>query len=577
MTGIFIRLISLWSFSMGVILSGQTAWAMEDNEEIISSRSSPVIEEIEDISLPSRQLFSLVEGMEQISLSSPSLFTMPFKLGFEFQVGSSICYWALNNNNIQKKPIFLVNDKNFNSPLWKVVIDTTDIEFVTEPFTFTNQLLLEECLNSIHTALKVLKKSINKNEETTFELWIKNLQETINTETYTIEVPTPEIYELVKDKPLEPQSLPWKPYFAPQVTIQHPLEYTVPLYFSLFGFESPEMFKFNDSLPLRDIFLKVHREADDKRFQEMIGGYKNKMNGLIFLHALTMLQMVPQEDATDASLLLETQEAFTKYQQVDAKMKLLIMSRRPFSSMYEDIGSKGNYVTYFKESMKHNLGFVNGIRLFNKVNYAEQFFDEITGHPINLHDSFIHYFGEEFLNNNREVISDLLENGILSTIMIRNFKDSIKVNNTPLNIIFQGNNYFDFSLMSVDKPLYNFSIDPLTGNIQGSYWEHDALSPPLFLSAENAMGRYREPLLEEDRKRYGEAIIEIRGIRNVGVWFLKKCNLQAEEIGFKFLVDPKKFISHSLSLFNYLAEFDINKYEREIFYLGIPSALYHYK
>lgn len=53
---------------------------------------------------------------------------------------------------------------------------------------------------------------------------------------------------------------------------------------------------------------------------------------------------------------------------------------------------------------------------------------------------------------------------------------------------------------------------------------HDALSPPWFLSLEDSMGKLNGDIQEEDKK-YGEAIIEVRGIKNVGAWFLKRAGL----------------------------------------------------
>ena len=52
---------------------------------------------------------------------------MKFKLGFEFQEGSGLCPWALNNFHVQKKELFSLNDETNKRKLWHVVIDGTVI------------------------------------------------------------------------------------------------------------------------------------------------------------------------------------------------------------------------------------------------------------------------------------------------------------------------------------------------------------------------------------------------------------------------------------------------------------------
>ncbi len=56
-----------------------------------------------------------------------------FKLGFEFQESSHLCPWNTERNDIQNKSVFHVSKGE--TELWKLVIDTFDIEFVTEPFS----------------------------------------------------------------------------------------------------------------------------------------------------------------------------------------------------------------------------------------------------------------------------------------------------------------------------------------------------------------------------------------------------------------------------------------------------------
>jgi hypothetical protein len=70
---------------------------------------------------------------------------LPFKIGFEFQEVNGLCPWAIADVRIQKKPIFSLNKvlgSDFpERPLWHVELDTNDIEFVTEPFSYKEKEL----------------------------------------------------------------------------------------------------------------------------------------------------------------------------------------------------------------------------------------------------------------------------------------------------------------------------------------------------------------------------------------------------------------------------------------------------
>ncbi|AIL13453.1 hypothetical protein IM40_08075 [Candidatus Paracaedimonas acanthamoebae] len=355
----------------------------------------------------------------------------------------------------------------------------------------------------------------------------------------------------------------WKPSFVPQATIQHPLEYTIPLYFSLFGFDNNYMPNFSASLPLKDEFLEAQRDGDGEKLKTIISQFKTKLNGLVFLHALTMTSMSPIDypsinqyidvresrevltlmqrassldlgncstslgkvgeyiEATqqaDTKQLADTLDAFTQYDQVDPKMSLVIMSRRPFSSMFNDIPDEDihqNYAEYFNKVMAKNLSFHDVQRLFNKVNYAEQFFDSEQGTPRNL--SFLEEcLKVSFLRRNSETVSTLLQKGIVSTTMVRNFNENVLLMNTPISLFFE--NYYNFTLMSVDNPTHSITLDlnsdDLRSIVKPTKWSHNLLSPPLLLDKSNSMGRFREKMTQEE-KLFGEAIIEVRGIKSV--------------------------------------------------------------
>ena len=90
---------------------------------------------------------------------------MRFKLGFEFQEISGLCPWALYDTKVQKKPLFWMIKYNPETGskrrLWHVVIDTTDIEFVTEPFSDEDGAMLKVCIETLSASFRILQKSFN--------------------------------------------------------------------------------------------------------------------------------------------------------------------------------------------------------------------------------------------------------------------------------------------------------------------------------------------------------------------------------------------------------------------------------
>ncbi len=557
--------------------------------------------------------------------SSPSTSIMPFKLGFEFQEATGLCPWAQHNALIQKKKLFEVSVPSPTRILWHMVIDSNDIEFVTEPFAHNEKTSLELCMRTITDITTNLAEILNSEREITFDLFLKTVTERMLS--YSLKLDFFDAYQLVQSRTLSLVHVTldkkWEPSFVPQATIQHPLEYTIPLYFSLFGFDNNYMPNFSASLPLKDEFLEAQRDGDGERLKTIIGQFKTKLNGLVFLHALTMTSMSPTDypsinqyvnvresrevlalmqrtssldlgnctaslgkvgeyiEATqqaDTRQLADTLDAFTQYDQVDPKMSLVIMSRRPFSSMFKDIPDKDihqNYAEYFNEVMAKNLSFRDVQRLFNKVNYAEQFFDSEQGTPRNL--SFLEEcLKVSFLRRNSETVSTLLQKGIVSTTMVRNFNENVLLMNTPISLFFE--NYFNFTLMSVDNPTHSITLDlnsdDLRSIVKPTKWSHDLLSPPLLLDKSNSMGRFREKMTQEE-KLFGEAIIEVRGIKSVKPWFLNKIGLAPELSGI-FLVNPKDIEKHSLGFFIYLNNFISNNYDCSIFETGLSHALRKY-
>jgi hypothetical protein len=211
--------------------------------------------------------------------------------------------------------------------------------------------------------------------------------------------------------------------------------------------------------------------------------------------------------------------------------------------------------------------------LFNRTNYAEQFFDSKTGDPRSL-EAFLPLFRNSFRIQNEETLTKLLQQGVLSTTMMRNLREDIPVAEflSGENLL---NNYFKMAIESVEFPENTYIINSDTHAIQSIPFRYDHLSPPWFLDAENSMGRLKGEMSREERL-YGEAIVEVRGIRSVQSWFLNKCRLNPKLTG-SFLTHPNEELpEQALRLFDFLYNFGTPTDITEIFYLGIPSALRSY-
>jgi len=491
--------------------------------------------------------------------TATTLLHMPFKMGIELQEIGGLCPEALNDITVQRKPLFCMPVEGRANSLWHVVIDTNDIEFVTSPYSAEEGAVLNRCLDTLSAAFQFLKTSLEARETITFDEWIAGIPG----------VQTLPDYPLVHDK-LIIKPPKWVPTFAPQVTIQHPLEWTIPLYFGLFGFNSADMLTFCGSFPYRDSVLKSAEEADSRKLHAQLAEQGKKINGLVFLHALTLLQISPMEETKAEEALKETLTSLSKCYQVDAKMKLSLMSRRPFSAMYKDIEKDMlvSYEQYFKESiLDFNESFTSSYevpRYFHFANYGEQFWDADIKSVKSLErlaDSSL--FEGEFFSKNEVLIRQLLGQGVITTTMIRN--------SIPWAGLFVS--YFEeaLNLSRVSHPRHDLDVSGAPETLVVSHETlSDVLSPPWLLGSQDSMGRFKDEIAAEDKK-YGEAIIEVRGIRNVGPWFLKKASLEGTSTSGNFLSNPDKIILESMHLFGFLTSFTQGHFSD--IYTGVLSAL----
>jgi len=519
-----------------------------------------------------------------------------FRIGFEFQLTGDLFPHYKENKFFQKKSLFSVSLKSSNKPpLWHVEIDGSNIEFVTKPFSYQERGDLEICLKSIQNAFQSLHGFVMTNRhqsQTLFSEWIKELGNTIGnnlsaqlTIDWTHE--NTHISEgLYMSCPIKPQQHNWQARFQPQATLQHPLEYTIPIAFALLGFDDKwTMSHLLGGLPdynikSEDILKDFNSFNHNVKENDLINFFKNKLYGLSFLHALTLSSMTisepellqeyntqvsqdpvaqkrnPQEHE-DACFLFMISKKLEESNQVDPKDRITLMSRRPFSSMFSDIVSSQGKIDYFQFFTEHvhkgNIYFSDFLevpKVFSKTNYAEQFFG-VNGQPRDLSLLSVH-FHQEFYLRNQLVIDALLKKGVISTTMIKNL--NLKMGEVP-----NFNNYYEWAVKTVGEP--HDSYLALTVEHDGTpsvSWRkglsHDMLSPPWFLDKDNSMGGYTKNE-EYGIKEYGEAIIEYRGINDVGSFFMGKANLQGTVMEGRFLTEPAQIENQGVKLFDFLTRF----------------------
>lgn len=517
------------------------------------------------------------EAEDVQSVLQPAL-QMPFKLGFEFQESSGLCSWASDNFNVQKKSLFFLCSSRTGNKLWHVEIDTDDIEFVTRPFTYSERDELAECIETIIMSANCLKEKLT--EDISFQTWMRALKLLFQDRIKRDILGFP-FWDSVPYGIKKPRLETWNPSFSPQATIQHPLEDTIFLYFGLLGFQSFTTANFAHSLPYRNQFKEAHSEANAQKLEEVVGRFRSKVGGLMFLQALTLICMAPVDSkVTDKELLQETQEMFNQSKQVDPKLKLPIMSRRPFSEMVSN--------TFLPEQKKKisPLQFVQGFiaalgmntltgipSYLHKTNYAEQFFDEEGGQALNL-TRLLSCFEDHLVQENKGTLLYLLEKGIVSTLMLRNLKPEFDSQSSPIVPLLNDPLPYFYSVVgSVFEPTHRYKINPNSGHVAPLLIKEpspkDGLSPPWFLDSDNSMGTLESSTVD---LHYGEAVIEVRSIREAGSWFLRKMSIQGRKAGFLGRID-QTLIDDSLCLFDFLNKFGHNEYCYEIL-LGITHAVY---
>ena len=138
---------------------------------------------------------------------------------------------------------------------------------------------------------------------------------------------------------------------------------------------------------------------------------------------------------------------------------------------------------------------------------------------------------------------------------------SLKVNEWNATCI--SNSFYENVLSSISNPeTYKnrkvLDIEAAQGRelqFGDEEYEYDLISPPLFLdTASDAMGHYKDV---SDIDKYGEAVIEVRTISNIGKPCLRKMRI-AEEVQGSFLKDADHVEEQALALFDFLGNFKEN-------------------
>ena len=385
--------------------------------------------------------------------------------------------------------------------------ETSDVEF--------SELWNQEVEVSIdHNRMFALAK-ISPADSITFKNWLSEVNQPILNQGFLIEENV-QYFPHVENKPIQKRQ---ELKFQPQATIQYPLEYSIPLLFSLFKFKigSPIITKLLHALPFLDEISENNMET-----------YFTKKSGFVFLHALTLDGITTQNN--DVNSLYEIQERHIHTEQVDAKGTLNFMSRRPFSDMWTDI-REGNddFWMLYSNSMRRNKVFANKFFHYQEAetvewaesmspNYAEEFF---AGEGKQDLSALMDCFTEGFLFKCSQTINNplpkLLKMGILTTAMIRNFDPGkvtvVTLDQSPKSPQQIFESYYPQSIQSIhQQPTLRYTFDLGSKKIYEQPSNYDTLSPPWFLDKDDAMGflkKYDSYAIQG----YGEAIIEIRNIK----------------------------------------------------------------
>lgn len=544
-----------------------------------------------------------------------------FKIGFEFQEIHHLCPWASAEKCVQNEPIFRVS-KN-GSPLWHITIDWEDLEFVTEPFSNLEEDLCDAAIETIQIACAVLSQlSLNSTKigDVTFKKWRTHLQtelERIHEALYTIDFTYVGNADSFGSIIFSNPGSKFLVNFQPQVTIQHSLSYTIPLVLGLCA----------SSLLMQDDFYCLDIDTvEDPRIVDIIKHcFPDKINesgqfivskhtlseeGFLFLHMLICLSLVSNVDIhqTDQDRVSEVVDWHYKGGQVNAKAHLGVLSRRPFSMMWGDIKTQqsiGSLLsttssigmldlterttqsvglcayeskqcreeavgTGFSTSLSRDVSYAGFVTQHINIDFAERLAQRFQW--INYADIYFTQDGRRRnITSHFPELGDegsctlLLENGIVSTSMIRESYVKKRSNGEVVTMDNIFTHYFDEIIRSIDTPsLQRYMFDEVTMDIQPKSVLYDLLSPPHFLSEHDSMGAYKDSTKIE--LEFGEAILEFRMIPHIGKYAREKIKELLELDDSIFKIKAGEFLTYI-----HQGEFSTLQYQTKGLFLFIKS------
>ena len=109
--------------------------------------------------------------------------------------------------------------------------------------------------------------------------------------------------------------------------------------------------------------------------------------------------------------------------------------------------------------------------------------------------------------------------------------------------------------------------------IRKGTFAYDCLSPPEFLDLDNSMGAIKEKELLDQDMDYGEAIVEVRGIKHVEDWFIRKTKLDPKIKGTFLTIPGENLVGEAVALFRFLEGFGTTT-DIEDIQLGLTHAAY---
>lgn len=479
-----------------------------------------------------------------------------FKIGFEFQDANHVCPWAINCHEIKDKDIFCVRNKE-GRLLWKLTIDWQDLEFVTEPFSSNQEEDLLLAMETIEIACDVLQKLArnSSNGQVSFTTWVQGFNKMRPANVAPIKIPNDiarYLSKIIFKVPVGKTMKDVEIKFLPQVTIQHHLSDTLNLTMGLFAsdlvdaggaykvntiksklasFGSAEVIK--NCFPLGDrlrdaVCVPVSASAPDSSSDFFYKYKTTKQSGFLFLHMMTCAGLAKHAKADlNKAIDLIYDTVFNGTGQVNPKASIRLLSRRPFSSMWRDIRSVGEFQSYEKlVKARAEPGFLDKFNdAFKCLNYGE-IYNSFYRYP----DLKVAHFDVD------DKIHNLQVKGVVSTSMLllsKNYAIKQKVQDVFAH-------YFEDVIKSVDDPstVKRYTFKPAISAVLEKATDYDVLSPLHFVSDADSMGGYKS---DNHDKNYGEAIVEFRDISCVSKRALVGImapGVVSDDIVGKFLYSP---------------------------------------